>query len=76
MIISNIGKLRLRVKFGELPGNVVLQKSEANMPRKCVVNVTQVKPVDKQSLREKIGTLSGERMAEVYDGIKLVMSIP
>ena len=64
------------LKFGELPGNVVLQKSEANMPRKCVVNVTQVKSVDKQSLREKIGTLSGERMTEVYDGIKLVMSIP
>jgi len=64
------------LKFGELPGNVVLQKSEANMPRKCVVNVTQVKSVDKQSLREKIGTLSGERMTEVYNGIKLVMSIP
>ena len=64
------------LKFGELPGNVVLQKSEANMPTKCVVNVTQVKSVDKQSLREKIGTLSGERMTEVYDGIKLVMSIP
>ena len=64
------------LKFGELPGNVVLQKNEANMPRKCVVNVTQVKSVDKQSLMEKIGTLSGERMTEVYDGIKLVMSIP
>ena len=64
------------LKFGELPGNVVLKKNEANMPRKCVVNVTQVKSVDKQSLMEKIGTLSGERMTEVYDGIKLAMSIP
>ena len=64
------------LKFGELPGNVVLKKNEANMPRKCVVNVTQVKSVDKQSLMEKIGTLSGERMTEVHDGIKLVMSIP
>lgn len=64
------------LKFGELPGNVVLQKGEANMPRKCVVNVTQVKSVDKQSLREKIGTLSKEKMAEVYEGLKLVMSIP
>ena len=42
------------LKFGELPGNVVLKKNEANMPRKCVVNVTQVKSVDKQSLMEKI----------------------
>ena len=53
-----------------------LVTGEANMPRKCVVNVTQVKSVDKQSLREKIGTLSKEKMAEVYEGIKLVMSIP
>jgi len=64
------------LKFGELPGNVILRKGEANMPRKCVVNVTQVKSVDKKSLREKIGTLSKERMAKVYDGIKLVMNIP
>ena len=64
------------LKFGELPGNVVLRKGEAGMPRKCVINVTQVKSVDKKSLSEKIGTLSEERMAEVYDGIKLVMNIP
>ena len=64
------------LKFGELPGNVILRKGEANMPRKCVVNVTQVKSVDKKSLREKIGTLSKERMTEVCDGIKLVMNIP
>jgi len=64
------------LKFGELPGNVVLRKGEASMPRQCVINVTQVKSVDKKGLREKIGTLSKERMAEVYDGIKLVMNIP
>ena len=64
------------LKFGELPGNVVLRKGEASMPKKCVINVTQVKSVDKKSLREKIGTLSKKRMAEVYDGIKLVMNIP
>ena len=64
------------LKFGELPGNVVLQKDEANMPKRCVVNVTQIKAVDKKSLREKIGTISDKRMAEVYQGIKLVMNIP
>ena len=64
------------LKFGELPGNVILGKGEANMPKKCVVNVTQIKSVDKKSLREKIGTLSKERMIQVYDGIKLVMNIP
>nr|MDA3895749.1 type II toxin-antitoxin system PemK/MazF family toxin [Desulfobacteraceae bacterium] len=50
------------LKFGELPGNVVLRKNEANLPKKCVVNVTQIKSVDKKSLKEKIGTLPPKRM--------------
>jgi len=64
------------MKYGELPGNVVLRKGEANLPKKCVVNVTQIKSVDKKSIKEKIGTLSDKRMTEVYEGMKLVMSIP
>ena len=64
------------LKFGELPGNVVLQKGEANAPKRCVVNVTRIKSVDKRWLREKIGTLSNERMAQVYQGLKLVMNFP
>jgi mRNA interferase MazF len=64
------------MKIGELPGNVVLRKGEANLPKKCVVNVTQIKSVDKKSLREKIGSLSKNRMTEVYEGMKLVMNIP
>ncbi len=64
------------IKYGELPGNVVLRKGEANLKKKCVVNVTQIKSVDKRSVQEKIGTLSDKRMTEIYDGIKLIMNIP
>jgi len=64
------------LKFGELPGNIVLQKGEANMPRRCVVNVSQIKSVDKKCIKENIGALSEKRMAEVYQGLKLVMNIP
>jgi len=63
------------MKYGELPGNVALRKREANLPKRCVVNVTQIKSVDKIGIKEKIGTLSEKRMAEVYEGVKLVMSI-
>jgi len=63
------------LKFGELPGNVVLNKGEANLPRKCVVNVTQIKSVDKRSIKEKIGTLSKQRLQEIDNGLKLVMSL-
>lgn len=63
------------LKYGELPGNVTLKKGEANMPKACVINATQVKSVDKVSIKEKIGTLSREKMAEVINGMKLIMSI-
>jgi len=63
------------LKFGELPGNVLLKKGEANLPKRCVVNVTQFKSVDKKSLKEKIGTLSRKRMEEIYRGIQLVLEI-
>ncbi len=62
------------MRFGELPGNVVLRKGEANLPKKCVVNVTQIKSVDKTSIKEKVGTLSKKKMDEVQEGLKLVMS--
>ena len=64
------------LKFSELPGNVPLAKGEANMPKRCVINATQVKSVDKSSLVEKIGSLSSEKMEQVVAGLKLVMDIP
>ena len=64
------------LKFGELPGNIVLKKGEANVPKKCVINVTQIKSVDKKSIKEKIGTLSKKRIDEIHEGLKLVMDLP
>ena len=64
------------MKFGQLPGNVTLQKGEANLPKACVINATQLKSVDKQSIQEIIGTLSKDRMSEVYEGLKLIMNFP
>jgi len=63
------------MKFGELPGNVILKKAEANLPKSCVVNVTQIKSVDKSSVAELIGSLSKQKLDEVFDGIKLVMGM-
>jgi mRNA interferase MazF len=55
------------------PGNVLLQKGEANLPRPCVVNVSHIVTVDKSFLREKIGTLSRLRIAEIDAGLRLVL---
>jgi len=63
------------LRFGELPGNIILQKGEANLPKRSVVNLTQIKTVDKHSLKEKIGSLTQKRLADVYEGMKLIVDI-
>jgi mRNA interferase MazF len=63
------------LKYGELPGNVTFRKGEANMPKNCVVNVSQIKSVDRNSIREKIGTLTKAKMAAVEEGVRLVLDL-
>ena len=63
------------LRFSELPGNVTLRKGEANMPKRCVINVSQIKSVDKNSIKEKIGTLTKEKMAEVEEGVRLILDL-
>jgi mRNA interferase MazF len=54
------------------PGNVLLNKGEANLPRKSIVNISQIFTVNKMDLVEKIGQVSQNRMMEVFDGLKLL----
>lgn len=65
--------LTSNLKFAETPGNVLLEKDEANLPKASVVNVSQMLTVDKSQLGEYIGTLSRKRVYEILDGVKLFL---
>lgn len=65
-ITSNLGRAKA-------PGNVLLQKGEANLPRASVVNVSHIVTVDKSLLKEKIGTLSQSRVREIDAGLRAVL---
>ena len=65
--------LTSNLKRADAPGNVLLDKQEANLPKPSVVNVSQVFTVDKAQLGELIGTLSAKRVRQILDGIKLVI---
>ena len=54
------------------PGNVPLGKGEANLPRRSVVNVSQVYTVDKAALVKRIGNVSPDRLRQILDGIRLL----
>ena len=60
-------------KRAKAPGNVLLRKGDANMPKRSVVNISQVFSVDKSFLIKKIGTLSHSCLEEVLDGIRFLI---
>jgi mRNA interferase MazF len=59
------------VKRASAPGNVLLNRGEAGLPRPSVVLVTQVFTIDKSHLGAYIGSLSSSRLHKVLDGIHL-----
>jgi mRNA interferase MazF len=65
--------LTSNLKRAQAPGNVLLEKREANLPKQRVVNVSQIFTVDKRDLDEKIGTLSRRRVRQILDGVRLVI---
>lgn len=52
------------------PGNVRLDAGEANLPKASVVVVSQVEAVAKTALGAYIGTLSQERVAQIFAGMR------
>ena len=64
--------LTSNLKRASAPGNVLLEKGEANLPKKSVVNVTQLFTVNKSDLTKKIGSLAWQRIYQVLEGIKLL----
>lgn len=64
--------LTTNLNRAKAPGNVLLNKGEANLPRKSVVNISQIFTVNKGDLVVKIGQVSKNRLAEILNGLKLL----
>ena len=62
-------------KRAGLPGNILLEAGEANLPRQSVVVVSQVSSVDKDQLGEFIGSLTGERVKQILAGMRFLQLI-
>ena len=55
-----------------VPGNVLLKKGEANLPKASVVTISQIITIDKTDLKDKVGHLSDSRIREILDGLHLI----
>ncbi len=52
------------------PGNVLLDAGEGNLPKRSVLVVSQVSAVEKAKLGEPVGSLSAERVEQVFAGLR------
>ena len=68
-VVCVITSSRSRAKA---PGNVLLKKGEANLPKAGVVNISQLVTLDKADLTECSGTITGASAAAVREGLHLL----
>jgi mRNA interferase MazF len=58
-----------------LPGNVLLEMGEANLPKQSVVVVSQVSTIEKTILGDYIGTLTQQRINQIVAGMQFLQRI-
>jgi len=58
---------------GTSPGNVVLRQGEGGLPKRSVVNVTQLTTVDRSQLIQRVGKISKGRVTQILEGIAGVL---
>jgi mRNA interferase MazF len=65
--------LTKQTKHANIPGNILLQKGDANLPKKSLARCTHVMVLDKSPLGEKTGTLPKMRMQDIINHIIWVL---
>ena len=65
--------LTSQLRYVAFPGNVRLRKGEAGLPKASVANVTQIATIDRASITSKLGRVSRGRLAEIWQGVVLVL---
>ena len=60
------------LRLGAMPGNVRLRQGEAGLPRASVVNISQIRTIDRMRLGDRIGVLAAAKMRDALKGLALL----
>ncbi|MGJ4747850.1 type II toxin-antitoxin system PemK/MazF family toxin [Leptospira sp. SA-E8] len=63
------------LNLAEAPGNVLLSKKDSNLSKESVVNVSQVVTLDRERFLDKVSKLKSSKMADIEEGLKLVIGL-
>ena len=58
-----------------MPGNVRLSKRDIGLGRSSVANVAQVAPLHRAGFAERVGRLAPPVLAQINDGLRLVLEL-
>jgi mRNA interferase MazF len=70
-----VAVLTSNTALAQAPGNVLVKARHAGLAKDSVVNVSQVITVDKQCLTEKVKKLDSATLADIDNGLRLVLAI-
>ena len=67
--------ITFNIRLSAAPGNILLSTQKSKLPKESVINVSQLITIDKSFLTEKVNTLSNSIMANVDEGVRLVLQL-
>lgn len=70
-----VATLTSNTRLAQAPGNVLCRRRDTGLSKPSVVNVSQVATIDKSRLLERAGTLPVRFLAQVEDGLRLVLGL-
>ena len=71
LVVSLTSQLRLAAQ----PGNVLLPRESTGLPSDSVANLTQLATVSENLLDSRVGVIPRRLMAQVEDGLRLVLDL-
>ena len=63
------------LNLADAPGNILLTVKKSKLPKKSVINVSQLITVDKDFLTEKVSQLPANIIGKIDDGLRLVLKL-
>lgn len=70
-----VASITSNLSLRKAPGNVLLEKSDSNLDRSSVVNLSQIVTVNKSWLTENVGMLRKDIVERVDSGLKVMFDI-
>lgn len=63
------------LRLAGAPGNILLSAKRSKLPKESVINVSQIITIDKSLLTEKVHKLPNNIIAQIDEGLKLVLKL-